>query len=73
MLAFSYAIVYFAGDKDLGPRDGMEDGEGKREVPGPSLIKVVSSFFTRSGPGLDNTPNRLNYPTSRFPNVRQGF
>jgi len=62
-----------SGDKDLGPRDGMEDGEGKREVPGPSLIRTVAAFFAQAGPGLHGVPNRLHYPTSRFPNLRQGI
>lgn len=61
-----------AGDKDLGSRKEMESGEGKNEVPGASLVKTVASVFSQHH-GLETSPNRLDYPTSRFENVRKGF
>ncbi len=48
----------------------MEVGEGKVEVPGESLVKLVANLFKESGFSLDSTPNRLQYPTSMFGNVR---
>jgi chitinase len=61
------------GDKDLGERTEMEKGHGKEEVPGLSLVKLVAESFTRHGPGLERSPNRVSYPTSTFDNVRNGF
>ncbi|KAF8332054.1 glycoside hydrolase [Cantharellus anzutake] len=60
-----------SGDKDHGVRNGMEIGEGKAEVPGESLVKLVANVFAEAGHHLDSTPNRLQYPTSSFPNLRE--
>lgn len=51
----------------------MEGGHGKEEVPGPSLVKLIANKFTREGPGLDMSQNRLEYPTSQFENLRNGM
>lgn len=57
-----------SGDKGT-PREGMEGGEGKTEVPGQSLIKVVKDAM---GP-LDQSPNYLHYEGSQFENMRKGM
>lgn len=59
------------GDKDLGPREDMETGHGKEEVPGRSLVRLIAGHFGY-GPGLDRTYNHLGYPTSKFENLRNG-
>ncbi|WWC63462.1 uncharacterized protein I303_106065 [Kwoniella dejecticola CBS 10117] len=40
---------------------------------GISLVDTVVTAFKRYGGGLDTTQNRLEYPTSEFDNVRNGF
>jgi len=62
-----------SGDKALGAREGMEGGEGKEETAGESLVQIVSQTFQQGGPGLDSSANRVEYPTSKFENLRQGL
>jgi len=58
-----------SGDKGSGKRDGMEGGEGKDEINGRSLIRVVKEAM---GP-LDQSPNWLRYEKSSFDNMRKGM
>lgn len=51
----------------------MEGGHGKEEMPGQSLIGLVAQKFVQDGPGLDNSLNRLEYPSSKFENLRNGL
>ena len=69
-LVLTACFLFTPGDKAHGPRDGMEGGEGKVEVPGESLVKLVANVFREAGSSLDSNPNRLEYPTSMFPNLR---
>lgn len=73
LVSFFLMCLFSTGDKDLGPRDGMEGGHGKEEVPGESLVRLLSDTFSRLGPGLDMSQNRLDYPTSQFENLRNGL
>jgi chitinase len=57
-----------SGDKGT-KREGMEGGEGKTEVPGRSIVKVVSETFRK----LDQTPNWLSYEGSQFDNMKKGM
>ncbi|OCH95180.1 glycoside hydrolase [Obba rivulosa] len=58
-----------SGDKESGPRDGMENGPGKAEQPGRSLVAVVKEAMG----GLDHSPNWLRYEGSQYDNVRNGM
>jgi len=60
-----------SGDKSTGFREGMEAGHGKEEVPGPSLVQLVAERFGERE--LDRSPNRLDYPTSSFENLKNGL
>lgn len=57
-----------SGDKG-GERKGMEGGEGKKEVPGQSIVHVVREAFGR----MDDTPNWLGYEGSQFENMKKGM
>lgn len=65
--------IYCSGDKGTGPREGMEAGHGKGEVPGKSLVQLVAETFAQDGRGLDMNLNRLEYPTSQFENLKNGL
>jgi len=51
----------------------MEAGHGKEEAPGTSVVQLVAEAFARHPRGLDARPNRLEYPTSHFKNLRDGL
>jgi chitinase len=57
-----------SGDKG-GWREGMERGEGKEEVEGRSLIRVVREAMG----SLDQSSNWLKYEGSKFENMRKGM
>jgi chitinase len=59
-----------SGDKETKGREEMEDGEGKKEMPGRSLIKVVKEAM---GDRLDHGKNWLKYEGSRYDNMRKGM
>ncbi|WWC71424.1 uncharacterized protein I206_105380 [Kwoniella pini CBS 10737] len=40
---------------------------------GYSLVDTVVTAFKKYGGGLDTTQNKLNYPTSEYDNLRNGF
>lgn len=61
------------GDKGTGFRDGMEAGHGKEEALGTSLVQLVAEKFAQDRRGLDAGPNRLEYPTSQFENLKSGL
>ncbi|KAF8316363.1 glycoside hydrolase [Clavulina sp. PMI_390] len=61
-----------SGDKETGGREEMERGHGKEEVPGRSLVALVAEKF-KAEHGLDRSPNRVEYPTSQFENLRNGL
>jgi chitinase len=57
-----------SGDKGT-KREGMEGGEGKEEVPGKSLVRIVKDVFGE----LDRTENWLSYEGSKFDNLKNGM
>jgi len=62
-----------SGDKGTGFRESIEAGHGKEEAPGTSVVQLVAEAFARHARGLDVCPNRLEYPTSHFKNLRDGL
>ena len=58
-----------SGDKGS-TREGMEGGPGKEPQPGQSLVKVVRQAM---GGSLDQSHNCLDYPRSKFENLRKGM
>ncbi|KZS94370.1 hypothetical protein SISNIDRAFT_453272 [Sistotremastrum niveocremeum HHB9708] len=58
-----------SGDKES-QREGMEGGHGKEEQPGRSLVRVVKEGM---GGQLDQSPNWLEYKSSKFENLRRGM
>lgn len=58
-----------SGDKQTRGREGMEGGEGKTEVPGQSLVSVVTQTFRQ----LDQSPNWLQYEGAKWDNLRSGM
>lgn len=62
--------MYWELSGDRGPpRDGMEGGPGKDQIPGRSLVNVVKEVLGK----LDETPNWLKYEGSQFENLRNGM
>ena len=59
-----------SGDKETTGREEMERGEGKKEMPGRSLIKVVKEAMGGDG---DQHENWLKYEGSRYENMRRGM
>ncbi|KAG8961834.1 Endochitinase 1 [Tulasnella sp. 419] len=57
-----------SGDKG-NDRPDMEQGEGKTYVPGPSLVKVMKDIMGK----LDDCRNWLEYPDSKFDNLKNGM
>lgn len=52
-----------------GTREEMEKGPGKDPQPGRSLISIVKEQFGK----LDDSPNNLEYKSSKFDNLRNGI
>ncbi|KAH7108070.1 glycoside hydrolase superfamily [Auriculariales sp. MPI-PUGE-AT-0066] len=60
-----------SGDKGA-PRPDMEQGPGKEQVPGRSLIHVVTEAMGGRS-ALEASHNCLHYPGSPFDNLREGM